>query len=62
MEITIERRHDDALRAVINQAIEFKQTLGPAVAASFLVEHYVPSPLLQRVLMRQDPIEGNVKA
>jgi hypothetical protein len=35
MEITIERRHDDALRAVINQAIEFKQTLGPAVAASF---------------------------
>ena len=51
MEITAERRRDVELRTVIDQAIEFKKTLGQSVAVSFLVEHYVPPPLLQRVLM-----------
>jgi hypothetical protein len=51
MEIVPERRHDDESRAVIDQAIEFKKTLGQNVDVSFLVEHYVPPPLLQRVLM-----------
>ena len=52
MKATVERRHDTELRAVIDRAIEFKRTLGQSAAASFLVEHYVPPPLLQRVLMR----------
>ena len=52
MEITIERRHDDGLRAVIDQAIELKKTSGQSVAVSFLVENYVPPPLLQRVLIQ----------
>lgn len=52
MEVTAERRSDTKMRAVIDQAIEFKKTLGQRVAVSFLVEHYVPPPLLQRVLMQ----------
>ena len=51
MEIIVDRRHDVELRAVINQALEFKRTLGRGVAVSFLVEHYVPPPLLQRILI-----------
>ena len=58
MEIAVERRHDDALRAVIDQAIEFKRTLGQRIAVSFLVEHYVPPPLLQRVLMQANPVSA----
>ena len=52
MEITAERRSDTEMRAVIDQALEFKKTLGQSVAVSFLVEHHVPPPLLQRVLMQ----------
>lgn len=51
MEISTERRHDLQLRAVIDQAIEFKNSIGIVGAVSFLVEHHVPPPLLQRVLM-----------
>lgn len=51
MESTAERRSDNELRAIIDQAIEFRKTLGQSVAVSFLVEHHVPPPLLQRVLM-----------
>ena len=51
MESTVKRRHDDELRAVIDRAIEFKKTLGQCVAVPFLVENYVPSPLLQRAMM-----------
>ena len=52
MEINTERRHDVQLRAVIDQAIEFKKSMGASGAVSFLVEHHVPPPLLQRVLMQ----------
>ena len=52
MELNTERRHDIQLRAVIDQAIEFKNSLGIGGAVSFLVEHHVPPPLLQRVLMQ----------
>ncbi len=52
MEITTERRHDPQLRAVIDQAIEFKKSIGKSSAISFLVEHHVPPPLLERVLMQ----------
>ena len=51
MGMITERRTDDALRAVMDQAIYFKQTLGRSVAVAFLVEHNIPPPLLQRVLM-----------
>ena len=51
MESNTERRHDLQMRAVIDQAIEFKRSLGMGGAVSFLVEHHVPPPLLQRVLM-----------
>ncbi|MBC7415337.1 MAG: hypothetical protein H7327_10435 [Herminiimonas sp.] len=51
MEGNTERRHDLQLRAIIDQAIEFKNSLGTGGAVSFLVEHHVPPPLLQRVLM-----------
>ncbi len=47
-----DRRKDAELRAVIDQAIEFKKTMGQGVAMSFLAEHYIPSPLLERVLVR----------
>ena len=60
MESTAERRHDDQLRAVIEQAIEFKSTIGQSVAMSFLVEHYVPLPLLQRVLMRTGKLSHEI--
>ena len=53
MEMVAERRTDGELRAVIDQAIEYKKTLGQNVAVSFLVEHYVPPCLLQRVLMQE---------
>ena len=52
MEMVTERRSDSVMRAVIDQAIEYKKTLGQGVAVSFLVEHYVPASLLQRVLMQ----------
>ena len=52
MEITVERRRDVELSTVIDRAIELKKALGQSAAASFLVEHYVPPPPLQRVLMR----------
>ena len=52
MNINTERRHDLELRAVIEQAVEFKRSIGTAGAVSFLVEHHVPPPLLQRVLMQ----------
>ncbi len=52
MEMVAERRSDGEMRAVIDQAIEYKKTLGQGVAVSFLVEHYVPLSLLQRVLMQ----------
>ena len=52
MEMVAERRSDSEMRAFIDQAIEYKKTLGQCVAVSFLVEHYVPPSLLQRVLMQ----------
>ena len=51
MESMLERRSDDAMREVITQALEFKNTLGQSSAVAFLVEHHVPPPVLQRVLM-----------
>ena len=52
MNLNTERRHDLELRAVIDQAVEFKRSIGTSGAVSFLVEHHVPPPLLQRVLMQ----------
>ena len=62
MEITIERRHDVELRAVINQALELKEILGQSAAVSFLVEQYVSSPLLHQVLMRTAQPSSDVVA
>lgn len=52
IDLQSDRRHDDDTRLLIDQAIQFKQTLGRAVAVSFLVEHHVPPPVLQRVMMQ----------
>ncbi|GAC1412636.1 MAG: hypothetical protein NVSMB6_14510 [Burkholderiaceae bacterium] len=52
MNLMSERRLDDAMRAVVTQAIEFRKTLGQAGAVLFLVEHHVPPPVLQRVLIQ----------
>ena len=62
MEIVGERRHDAGLRAVIDQAIELKKILGQSVAVSFLVEQYVPSPLLHQVLARTAQPSSDVVA
>ena len=51
MEPIVERRHDDGLRAVIDQAIHVQKTMGRSAAVALLVEHNVPPPLLHRVLM-----------
>lgn len=56
----LERRSDDAMREVITQALEFKNTLGQSGAVAFLVEHHVPPPVLQRVLMANPPPNGRL--
>lgn len=59
METMTERRSDTELRLVIDKAIEYQKTHGQNSAMSFLIENYVPTTLLQRVLMR-DP-DGTVR-
>lgn len=58
MNLNTERRNDLELRAIIDQAVEFKRSIGTAGAVSFLVEHHVPPPLLQRVLMQANAAQS----
>ena len=53
MDVTVARRRDDALWAAIDQRGVFSRALGRNFAVSFLVEHYVTTPLLQRVSTEQ---------
>jgi hypothetical protein len=46
-----DRRKDNQTRTLIEEALVFKDTVGRTAAVSFLVEHHVPPPVLQRVLM-----------
>lgn len=52
MEQIPDRRHDEDMRGVIDQAMEFKRTLGQSFAVSFLVEHHIPPTVLHRVLIQ----------
>lgn len=62
LDLQSDRRRDDDTRLLIDQAIQFKQSLGRAAAVSFLVEHHVPPPVLQRVMMEAPdrPLTGSM--
>lgn len=52
MDIINERRSDGDLRGTVDQAIEYARTHGHAAAATYMVENYVPSPLVERIMRR----------
>ncbi len=51
MDTQLDRRLDNETRVLVEKAISFKDTVGRSGAIAFLVEHHVPPPVLQRVLM-----------
>ncbi len=51
MDNQLDRRLDSETRVLVEKAITFKDTVGRSGAVAFLVEHHVPPPVLQRVLM-----------
>lgn len=58
MESTNERRHDVELRVTVDQAIEYARTHGQAAAVTYLVENYVPPPLVEHIMRRISDTKG----
>lgn len=58
MESTYDKRIDVELRMTVDQALEYARTHGQAAAVTYLVENYVPSPLVERIVRRISDTKG----
>ena len=58
MESTNERRSDFELRVTVDQATEYAKTHGQAAAVTYLVENYVPPPLVERIMRKISDTKG----
>ena len=58
MESTNERRSDVESQVTVDQAIEYAKTHGQAAAVTYLVENYVPPPMVERIMRRISDTKG----